>query len=82
MLKQPVTFVAVALIINALKVIDLILVMTRGGPRGGSRVIGFSVYWETFNNGRTGYGSAVAVVLLIVVLPIIAYQLRTMRARP
>ena len=81
MLKQPVTFVAVTMIINALKMIDLILVMTDGGPRGGSRVIGFSVYWETFNNGRAGYGSAIAVVLLIVVIPIIGYQIGQLRQR-
>lgn len=79
MLKQPMTFVAVTMVINALKLVDLILVMTDGGPRGGSRIIGFSVYWEMFNNGKTGYGSAIAVVLLVLVMPIIIYQLRQIK---
>ncbi|HYW85973.1 MAG TPA: sugar ABC transporter permease, partial [Spirochaetia bacterium] len=59
-LAQPISFVAVTMIINSLKMIDLVLVMTAGGPAGASRVIGFSFYWEVFNNNLVGYGSAVA----------------------
>ena len=69
MLSGPVTFIAVTMIINALKMIDLVLVMTKGAPRGATRIIGYTVFWETFNNNRTGYGSAVAVILLILVMP-------------
>ena len=80
MLSGPVTFIAVTMIINALKMIDLVLVMTKGAPRGATRIIGYTVFWETFNNNRSGYGSAVAVVLLILVLPFIVYQVRRVRS--
>ena len=79
MLSGPVTFIAVTMIINALKMIDLVLVMTKGAPRGATRIIGYTVFWETFNNNRSGYGSAVAVILLILVLPFIFYQVRRVR---
>ena len=79
MLYRPITFVSITMIINALKMIDLVLVMTKGAPRGATRVIGFTVFWETFNNNRSGYGSAVAVILLLLVLPFILYQLRQAR---
>lgn len=79
MLARPVTFIAIALVINGLKMLDLVLVMTAGGPRGASRVIGFTVYWELFNNSRVGYGSAVAVVMLVLLLPVIVVQLRRVR---
>lgn len=79
MLSRPVTFIAIALVINGLKMLDLVLVMTAGGPRGASRVIGFTVYWELFHNSRVGYGSAVAVVMLVLLLPVIALQLRRVR---
>ena len=76
MLSIPITFLVVVMIINALKMIDLVYVMTMGGPRGGTRVIGFSIFVEMFANGKIGYGSAIGAILLILVLPIILYQLR------
>ena len=80
MMVRPVTFVATTLIINALKLVDLVLVMTQGGPRGATRVIGFTVYQEIFGNNRVGYGSAVAVILFILMIPAIVYQVRQVRA--
>ena len=79
MLSGPMTFIAVTMIINALKMIDLVLVMTKGAPRGATRIIGYTVFWETFNNNRSGYGSAVAVILFLLVTPFIIYQLRQVR---
>jgi ABC-type sugar transport system permease subunit len=35
---------------------------------------------ETFNNGRAGYGSAVAVIMLAVVIPIMVLNIRRFRA--
>jgi alpha-glucoside transport system permease protein len=79
MLAQPITFVAITMIINSLKMIDLVLVMTEGGPAGASRVIGFSFYWEVFNNNLVGYGSAVAILMLIPLAPLMVVQVRRIR---
>ncbi len=79
MMVRPVTFVTILLIINALKMVDLVLVMTEGGPRGATRVIGYSVYQEIFGNNRVGYGSAIAVLLFILMIPLIIYQVRQIR---
>ena len=79
MMKRPLTFVTIMLTINTLKMVDLILVMTEGGPRGATRVIGFTVWLEIFGNNRVGYGSAVAVILFILVTPAIIYQIRQVR---
>jgi len=80
MMAQPIAFVAIYLVITSLKMIDLVLVMTAGGPRAASRIIGFTIYWEVFNNGLVGYGSAVAILLLILMIPIIVMQIRRVRA--
>ena len=80
MMAQPIGFVAIYLVITALKTVDLVLVMTGGGPSAASRIIGFTVYWEIFNNGLVGYGSAVAILLLILMIPIIVIQIRRVRA--
>jgi len=79
MLAQPITFVAITMIINSLKMIDLVLVMTAGGPAGASRVIGFTFYWEVFNNNLVGYGSAVAILMLVPLAPLMVIQVRRIR---
>ena len=79
MMAGPLTFVMIMLTINALKMVDLVLVMTEGGPRGATRIIGFTVWLEIFSNNRVGYGSAVAVVLFIMMIPAIVYQIRRAR---
>ena len=81
MMARPVTFVTIMLTINALKMVELVLVMTNGGPRGGTRVIGYTVWQEIFGNNRVGYGSAIAVILFILVAPAIIYQIRQVRAQ-
>ena len=80
MMILPIGIVAVTMVINALKMLDLVLVMTQGGPRNASRTIAFTMFWEVFNNSRAGYGSAVAVILLILVAPIILFQIRRFRS--
>jgi alpha-glucoside transport system permease protein len=81
MMMGPIIVVVVTMTINALKAIDLVLVMTQGGPRGSTRIVGFTVYWEIFNNARVGYGSAAAVILLLLVLPLMWIQLRRIRSQ-
>ena len=79
MMKGPIIVVAVTMIINALKAIDLVLVMSGGGPGTSSRIVGFTVYWEIFNNNKAGYGSAAAVLLLILMVPMMWFQMRQIR---
>ena len=79
-MKGPIIVVAVTMIINALKAVDLVLIMTTGGPGFSSRIVGFTVYWEIFNNNFAGYGSAVAVVLLVMMAPLMWWQMRQIRA--
>jgi alpha-glucoside transport system permease protein len=81
MMANPIGFVMIAMIINALKMLDLILVMTKGGPRNASRVIGFSFYWEVFNNQLVGYGSAIAMIMLMLLAPIMVIQVRRLSAQ-
>lgn len=82
MLAPTISVVAVTMIIYVIKVFDLIYVMggNNGGPLGSARVVAFTQYTETFNNGRAGYGSAVAVIMLLVVLPFILLNVRRFRA--
>jgi alpha-glucoside transport system permease protein len=80
LLSLPIAVVTVWLLINVIKVFDIIYVMTGGGPGGASEVIAFSMYDETFTNGEAGYGAAVAVVMLLLIIPIMAFNIRRFRS--
>lgn len=80
LLSLPIAVVTVWMIINVIKVFDIIYVMSSGGPGGASRVIAYSYYVETFENGKGGYGAAVAVVMLLLVLPVMIWQIRRFRS--
>lgn len=79
MLWPTMLVITTAMIINVLKAFDLVYIMTQGGPRGASRIIGFSMYWETFQNGKPGYGAAIAVIMLILVTPFVIINIRRYR---
>jgi putative chitobiose transport system permease protein len=54
--------------ISAMKVFAEIYVMTKGGPLDSSKTIVYYIYERAFENLDLGYASALAVVLLIVVM--------------
>jgi alpha-glucoside transport system permease protein len=80
MLSLPLSVVTIWLFINVIKVFDIIYVMTGGGPGSSSRVIAFTMYEETFHNGRPGYGAAVAVIMLVLVAPVMVLNVRRFRS--
>lgn len=79
LLSLPISVVAVWLIINVIKLFDIIYVMTAGGPNGKSQVIGYMMYDQTFVGRRGGYGAAVAVVMLLLIIPIMAFNIKRFR---
>ncbi len=54
--------------ISAMKVFAEIYVMTKGGPLNSSKTIVYYIYERAFENLDLGYASAMAVILLIIVL--------------
>jgi len=78
---RPATFIAfVVTIIGALRSFDLISVMTNGGPFGSTRVLSFYMFEKALSEYgfRMGYGSAIAVVLFLIMLVFIGYFLWSM----
>jgi alpha-glucoside transport system permease protein len=69
--------VTTTIIIFTLKIFDVVWVMT--GGQFGSEVIATQFYRQSFINRNSGYGSAIAIVLLIAVIPVIIYNLRQVR---
>lgn len=69
--------VTTTIVIFTLKIFDVVMAMT--GGQFGTEVIGVRFYRELFNNQDSGKGSAIAMVLLIAVIPVMIYNLRQFR---
>ncbi|MGN9843239.1 carbohydrate ABC transporter permease [Nonomuraea sp. H19] len=75
-LRPTTFFVLVMLTIQSFKVLDLIVVMTDGGPGRSTLVLAQLVYREGIIEGRFGYSSAIALVLFLIVLVVTTVQFR------
>jgi len=67
--------------IDALKVFDLVFVMTQGGPADTTNVLQFYGYKKSFAEGMIGYGSAIAVAVFLLSLILSLFYIRLLGAR-
>jgi alpha-glucoside transport system permease protein len=79
MMWPTITVIITLTMIGVVKIFDIIYTMTGGGPAGASEVLATQMYTQSFSNFNPGYGSAIAVVLLIAVLPIMAINIQRFR---
>jgi alpha-glucoside transport system permease protein len=71
--------VTTTVIIFTLKIFDVVWVMT--GGQFGTSVIATEFYRQYFTNRNFGYGSAIAIILLIAVVPVMIYNLKQFSER-
>jgi alpha-glucoside transport system permease protein len=67
------------IVIFTLKIFDVVWVMT--GGQFGTHVIATQFYRQSFTNRNSGFGAAIAIVLLLAVVPVMIYNLRRFRER-
>ncbi len=65
----------------ALKVFDLVFVLTKGGPADGTVLLNFLAWRVTFNYLDIGYGSAIADVLFVFMFLLALVYIRAMKPR-
>ncbi|MEO3744018.1 ABC transporter permease subunit [Plantactinospora sp. B5E13] len=80
-LVRPVlTVVFVTLVINVLKIFDLILVIAPESSQDDANVVALEMYRVSFGGGLDfGLGSALGVLLFLLVLPAMLLRIRSMR---
>lgn len=71
--------VGTTILIFSLKLFDIVRVMT--GGNNGTNVIANEFYIQQFTYGNSGRASAIAIILLIAVIPVMFYNLREFRER-
>ncbi len=71
--------VTTTILIFSLKLFDIVRVMTGGNY--GTNVIANEFYLRQFSYGNTGQASAIAIVLLVVIVPVLFYNLKEFRNR-
>jgi len=76
-IRGTIISVFTTVVIFTLKIFDVVWVMT--GGQFGTHVIATQFYRQSFTNRNSGFGSAIAIVLLIAVIPVMIYNLRQFR---
>ena len=66
---------------NGLKVFDIILALTKGGPGGSTYSVTLQIYKEAFQNNNYGLGSAESIIYFLVVLVLTQLVLKLFSSR-
>ena len=77
LMSSTIAVVTTTMIINVLKIFDIVYVMTNGNY--DTEVIANRMYKEMFNFRHFGRASAIAVVLLLAIIPVMIYNVDRFR---
>lgn len=73
-IRGTIITVSTTIIIFTLKIFDVVIVMT--GGQYGTSVIATEFYRQFFTYNNNGYGSTIAIILFLAVIPVMVYNLR------
>ncbi|MNO77077.1 sn-glycerol-3-phosphate transport system permease protein UgpA [compost metagenome] len=68
LLSPTVFFLSVVSIISSFQAFGQMHILTKGGPAGSTEVFVYSIYKEAFVNYQFGTGSAMAIILFLLIL--------------
>jgi alpha-glucoside transport system permease protein len=78
-ISPTVVVVITTMVINVLKLFDIVYVMTGGNFK--TQVIANRMYTEMYKNFQTGRGTAIAVVLILAIVPFIFMNIKRFMAQ-
>ncbi len=81
LLKSVLLVVLILRTLHTLRVFDIIFVMTKGGPAGGTTTITFLTYFTTFKFQNFGYGAAMAFFTALATLVLALFYIRVLGQR-
>ena len=81
LLRPSMFFVLVTNTIGSFQMFDTVYVMTQGGPGGSTDTMNYHIYQQAFQLFRSGYASALAMLLFALILLVTAVQFLYFRKR-
>ncbi|WP_425833107.1 carbohydrate ABC transporter permease [Streptomyces fractus] len=79
LLAPVLAVVLVTLMINVLKIFDLIFIIAPGSSQDDANVLALQLYRSAFSEDNEGLASAIAVLLLLLVIPVMWFNMRRLR---
>ena len=79
LLAPVLAVVAVTLMINVLKIFDLVFIIAPGSSQDDANVLALELYRKGFSEGQPGVASAISVFLLLLVIPVMLFNVRRLR---
>ncbi|MGY5107081.1 sugar ABC transporter permease, partial [Streptomyces sp. 900105245] len=79
LLAPVLAVVLVTLMINVLKIFDLIFIIAPGASQDDANVLALQLYRSAFSEDNEGLASAIAVLLLLLVIPVMWFNMRRLR---
>ncbi len=79
LLAPVLAVVTVTLMINVLKVFDLVFIIAPGSSQDDANVLALELYRQGFSADQPGIASAIAVFLLLLVIPVMWFNVRRLR---
>jgi multiple sugar transport system permease protein len=80
LLRPVLAVVLVITMIGSFQIFDTVAVTTKGGPINATRVIYYYIYQKAFDQFEFGYASAIALVLMLILVGVTFVQLKLLRA--
>ncbi|MCA9882749.1 MAG: sugar ABC transporter permease [Anaerolineae bacterium] len=81
LIAPALTINVVLSMIGSLKVFDIIFIMTQGGPGRATESLTTYIFNRAFEANKFGYGTAIAVIMFIIILVLSLVQLRYLTRR-
>ncbi|MFD7246061.1 carbohydrate ABC transporter permease [Streptomyces massasporeus] len=79
LLAPVLAVVAVTLMINVLKIFDLVFIIAPGSSQDDANVLALELYRKGFSEDQPGIASAISVFLLLLVIPVMWFNVRRLR---
>jgi len=81
MISPTLFFVTTVSVIHAFESFGQIHILTKGGPADATNVLVYNLFRDAFENFRTGFASAQAVLLFVIIMAITVWQFYVARRR-
>ena len=82
LMRNSILLVLVLNVTSSMLAFDQFFIITQGGPQNSTISAVFSIFLASFTSYRLGYGAALSLVLLVVLVAISSIQLAFLRTRP